>query len=288
MAKERKPHEIDGTGTGPSGRTVPQRASSTGARPAETVELRMTGSTSYKPTETYAWGPGIQPNYVIHYIVSGRGYFETGGKCYPVRAGESFFLVPGTMVHYYPDKEEPWKYVWVGFNGSEVASLLSMTAFFEHPVCPENRMLAGLFEAFSNEVQHTHVRMRNTGLLWTLLAGYVQHYPARLAKPANDYMQLARQYVAANFHRHDFGVSELARAVGLERSYLYRLFVASEGVSPAQYIANMRMEQAVQMLRGGVTQVKLIACSVGYENPLYFSNCFKKKFGVSPKNYRGA
>ena len=44
------------------------------------TSLIMTGCNIHQPSKKYAWGPGIHKDYVIHYIIKGRGYFETGNK----------------------------------------------------------------------------------------------------------------------------------------------------------------------------------------------------------------
>ena len=160
-----------------------------------------------------------------------------------------------------------------------------MTAFPEYPVCPKSRELLRIYENFSTEVKYQHALIHNNGLLQILLAEYIRIYPASRAERAADHMLYARQCIDAGYYRQDFGVTELAQTVGVERSHLYRLFMESEGVSPKQYIINIRMENALQMMKQGVTSVKLISNSVGYEDPQYFSNAFKKKYGSSPKNY---
>lgn len=252
---------------------------------SDNYSLRMTGCTKYYPGETYAWGPGIHRDFVIHYIVSGRGYYETDGEKYSVKAGESFIILPGKTVHYYPDTAQPWVYNWVNFTGNEAKSLLDMTAFFESPTAPAAPELAALYGAFSDEVHAKHVRLKNAGLLQVLLSEYIRLYPASQSRSVTDYLYFAKQYIAANSYRQNFGVTELAQAVGLERSYLYRLFMEGEGMSPMKYIINTRLENAKQMLSDGAQQIKLVSYSSGYDNPLYFSNCFKKKYGMSPKEY---
>ena len=55
------------------------------------------------------WGPGIRDDYIFHFVLSGRGYFEMGGKKHLITKGQSFLIYPGNTVNYYPDKEEPWE-----------------------------------------------------------------------------------------------------------------------------------------------------------------------------------
>lgn len=235
--------------------------------------------------ETYQWGPGIQGVYVLHYIKKGRGFFETGGKRYMINTGESFIIYPEQTVKYYPDPDDPWEYCWASFTGYGAKDLLDMTAFSEYPVCPGNREISGIYKEFSRDVKYRHAQLYNIGLLQILLAEYIRIYPAGRMERVPDHMYYARQYINTGYHRQDFGVAELAQAVGVERSYLYRIFMEAEGVSPKQYIIDVRMKNAVQMMERGVTSIQLISYSVGYENPLYFSNAFKRKFGLSPQKY---
>lgn len=58
-----------------------------------------------------------------------------------------------------------------------------------------------------------------------------------------------------------------------------------EGVSPSEYITNIRLGKAVQLMRNGVTQIKFISYSVGYVVPLYFSKLFREKYGMPPSEY---
>jgi len=237
------------------------------------------------PDETYAWGVGIHETYVLHHVLSGRGFFETDGKMYSLQKGDSFIIFPGNIVHYYPDPADPWKYTWVNFSGAEVPFLLSMTAFYENPICREDSNLAYIYDHFSRDFRYEHVQQRNDGLLRILLAHYIEAHPRQQKAFTIDNLSLAKNYIETNSHRHRFNVSELAQGIGVERSYLYRLFMDGEGISPSEYITNVRMRKAIQLMKNGVTQVKFISYSVGYTDPLYFSKLFKKKYGMPPVEY---
>lgn len=232
----------------------------------------------------HSWGPGIHNEYVIHHILSGEGYFEVNKKRYHLHRGESFAIFPGSIVKYYSDSKKPWTYAWVNFKGSEAKSLMAMTAFPDHPISYKADYKE-IYKAFSNDIGKQHAQIFNEGILQILLSKYIEDYPSKTSNTGTDYLRIAKQYISANWHRQEFTVTELAEAIGLERSYLYRLFKQSEGISVSEYIINSRLEGAKQMLERGITQIKVVSFSAGYDNPLYFSNAFKKKFGISPKNY---
>lgn len=230
------------------------------------------------------WGPGVQPNFVLQYVIKGKGFFEVGGNCYSIEKGQCFFIEAGCPVYYYPDKSDPWVYRWVSFYGADARKILSMSALFEKPVT-QKLDLDGIYNSFSSDAVAPTARIKNEGLLYLLLSKIIESYPASSYKEEPDYLHIAKKYISANLHRSDFNVSALADAIGIERSYLFRLFKEGEGTSVIDYIINVRLEAAREMLTSGITQVKVVAASCGYENPLYFSNAFKKRFGVSPKHY---
>ena len=75
--------------------------------------------------------------------------------------------------------------------------------------------------------------------------------------------------------------------LGLVSPYLSRLFKAYKGLTPSQYIQNIRLNNAKELLTAypNITS-KDIAGMVGYQDPLYFSKIFKKNTGIYPSEYR--
>ena len=60
----------------------------------------------------YQWGPGIRDHYLIHYIISGKGFYKIGKRTYELQAGDSFLVYPNTEVVYYAAETDPWEYAW--------------------------------------------------------------------------------------------------------------------------------------------------------------------------------
>ncbi len=230
------------------------------------------------------WGPGVQPNYALQYVTKGKGYFETGGNKYTLTKGQCMLIESGTPVYYYADKDDPWSYEWVNFNGADAKQMLSMSGL---PKCPVTQKLDldDIYNEFSHDVVNPVAHMKNEGLLYLLISRLIECYPAINYKAGLNYLHIAKRYIGNNFHHSELNVNSLANAIGIERSYLFRLFKEGEDVSVIDYIINTRLDAARDMFDGGITQVKVVASSCGYENPLYFSNAFKKRFGMSPKHY---
>lgn len=88
-----------------------------------------------------------------------------------------------------------------------------------------------------------------------------------------------------------FSVEDCIRKLPLNYDYVRKLFKKETGVTPHEYLVNLRMERARAIISGGVANryskysVSQIAEACGFAEPLYFSRVFKKYFGVSPSEY---
>lgn len=100
-----------------------------------------------------------------------------------------------------------------------------------------------------------------------------------------NYVEEALTYLESNY-TNNISVQSLADSIGLNRSYLHRLFKSATGSSVQEYLLDLRIRKACTLLKSTVLPIAIISLSVGYEDTLYFSRLFKKKKGVSPSRYR--
>ncbi len=75
-------------------------------------------------------GDPERDHYLIHYIISGKGYYKIKNTTFTLQAGDSFLVYPNTEVLYFADESDPWEYAWVGFTGSDASMILKATDFF--------------------------------------------------------------------------------------------------------------------------------------------------------------
>jgi transcriptional regulator GlxA family with amidase domain len=83
----------------------------------------------------------------------------------------------------------------------------------------------------------------------------------------------------------DFGVDLLGKLVGLSHSQLHRKIQALTNLSPVELIRLFRLKRAASLLRQNFGNIAEIAYEVGFNNPAYFAECFRKQFGKSPSEY---
>ncbi len=82
-----------------------------------------------------------------------------------------------------------------------------------------------------------------------------------------------------------FDINTVADHVSMSRTQLWRIFKATTGKSLGDYIKDMRMQRASEMLRTGRYRISEVAYEIGFSDPKYFAKCFQKEFGMSPSAY---
>ncbi len=88
-----------------------------------------------------------------------------------------------------------------------------------------------------------------------------------------------------NIGNPDFNVEELTEIIGISRAQLHRKMKEITGISSGEFIRNIRLEQAAQLIKKGKINITQVAYAVGFNNQTHFSTVFKKHFGMTPTEY---
>lgn len=113
-----------------------------------------------------------------------------------------------------------------------------------------------------------------------------QHVSCRRASsPRSQVVEEIAQSIAQNYANPHYELDALLRSAPYCYDYLCRLFRQEMNTTPHKYLSNLRLQTAADILRTGGSSITEAARMCGYQDPLYFSRMFKKKFGVSPREY---
>jgi AraC-like DNA-binding protein len=106
-------------------------------------------------------------------------------------------------------------------------------------------------------------------------------------KKSNDDLLIdaAQEYINRQYMM-DIKIGDVASHVGVDRTQLYRRFIARYKISPQQHLIELRMKEAQKLLAGTNLKIKQVAYSVGYKDEYLFSKMFKRKYGISPLAFR--
>lgn len=222
----------------------------------------------------HSFGPAVRTHWLLHYVASGFGKFTREGVTYRVGSGQIFVIPPFLETYYEADRERPWQYMWIGFTTEE-----KLPEVFSQPViaCP------GVGDVFNEMMSCSSMENGRSaflsGCLWKLVAVLLEK-----GKPKADYIDKALNCMHSEYSR-GITIREIADRLGLDRSYFSTAFSKRIGVSPSEYLINLRLAKAAELMRIYKERPSTAAISVGYDDPYHFSKIFKKRFGMSPREY---
>lgn len=101
-----------------------------------------------------------------------------------------------------------------------------------------------------------------------------------------DLIQRLEEFVSAQMHNVELSVDDIAGAMCMSRSTLFRRVKQLYGINPNEYLRQRRLSYAADLLQQNKYTISDICLLVGFNSPSYFSSCFKKQYNVLPKNYR--
>lgn len=232
------------------------------------------------------FGPAIRHYFLIHYILSGKGIFRVKDKTYALSKGDMFLIRPDILTYYEADVEKPWEYVWIGFDGEYAKKFIENThAFTEDAIhFPEG---AGIFKSiFQLKGVSCGCEIMLCGKVFELFSMLmIKDKPNADYRSPVMYVKKAQNYIDSNY-MDDIKVEGISRMLGIDRRYLCRIFKSSLGKTVQEYIVDLRLEKAAQFLINFDYTPGEAASSTGYRDIYNFSKMFKKKYGLSPLNYK--
>ena len=257
---------------------------------AEKEELHINnfGRSVTKPGHRY--GPAVRSFYLIHYILDGEGEFSVNGASYRLRQGQGFLIEPDYLTTYTSDQKRPWTYVWLGFSGRRAKSILNSIGLNQDsPVftCePEQHLEQFVLDMLNHNYGTASDLYRREAMLMLFFSTLAQSKRSTMADHSeNAYVAQVIRYIQDCYHE-PLRVEDMARYVGLNRSYLSTLFKKYTGLSPIKYLQTFRMTRAAHLLSLTKLPITAIAYSCRYQETESFHKNFKQHTGLSPKQYR--
>lgn len=217
------------------------------------------------------WGPHVRSYYLLHYVLSGEGWFEESGNRHALKQDDIFIIRPGEVTTYQASAHSPWQYAWLGFQVEQAPDFLRQSVIHQPAV-------RAIFEQIRDmEFQPGNwdgiVFSLTYSLLWKLSSAVLEKLPC-------SYAQYAKTYLEANYMR-PVAIQELADTLHIDRRYLTARFREAFGVPPQVFLMELRMEKAREFLCDGHS-VTEVAAMVGFPDIPGFSRRYKKHFGIPP------
>lgn len=249
-------------------------------------------------SELYVNSCGIQKGVNGRYTVireNGREDFHiiyvVRGSCTVIYEGKEYILEPNSFVVYYPHQKQKYTYegevyaYWLHFSGKQAQDLLEKCGLGCGVFNGDNMLIKEVFEKMVKEYctgsKLSHIKL--PALLTELICDLASALDGN--GKINTHIAELAAFIYSNFSENP-DIDEFAKKASLSRDRFVHLFSRQIGEPPHRFLMNVRIKEAISMLRHTDLSVNEIAYGVGFSDPLYFSRVFKKHNDMSPKKYK--
>lgn len=238
----------------------------------------------------YVWDGarrGSRPFAVLQVTLAGAGMVERGGRTFNVPPGSAMLVhVPDNHRYLVDPEAGVWEFVYAIFYGQELLRLLSHVnrstpVIAWDPNGEPEAALFGLMEALRrrDRVSAYELSARAYAVAMAILA------PSTGADESDRGIPAAARFIRENL-ASAISIEEAAGVAGYSRHHFSRRFKAEIGLTPVQYLREVRCEAAANLLTRGTLSVKEIAARCGFDSSSYFCRVFLRTTGFTPSEYR--
>ena len=235
------------------------------------------------PGECY--GPIIRNVFIIECCVEGFGSVIINGKEFQINPGDCYILLPGdTIIHTAEDKK-PRKGYWCAIDGLDLGFIFKEAGISSNtPFAPKE-----LFGELCSCIQKMVLEwgkgdggetLRETALIYEFLGVLMK---SKKPSAPDGRIEKAIGLMETKYHEH-LNIDEIAREIGLERSYFSVLFKEKTSVSPHKYLTSLRIRKACDLIEKENCSISEAAAATGFD-PCNFARIFKREMGKTPLDY---
>lgn len=221
--------------------------------------------------------------FIMTFVLDGKTEYRIGAKTYLFQKNDIFLFPPKAVHSGRTSRDNPWNFVYIVFR---MEMNEATKAFFEKPVLIWRSASETLKKQFLDAVQvwsgktalhQVKCKLLCTEILYDLLLSSLPYNNV----PHIQKLEKTRAYLQDHF-RNEININALADSVDMSISYYRHLFHQAYGCSPMQYLMDLRIENARDLLLSGEVNVTEAAHLSGFNDIYYFSSLFKRKTGYSP------
>ena len=244
------------------------------------------------------YGPATRDHFVYYHILEGKATFETMFESYSLDAGCSFLTFPNEQVKYTADIVNPAVKFRLGFKGKKAVNIVNTAAVtVKTPVMYHtdkeqvNAIMNGFLLLGSRD---SDIAIIEAHALFYKMISFWAHEnklssdkrkSLRHSSIQDEYLAKALSYIELNYNKN-IQVSHIAEHLNINASYFSRIFKNAYHITASSYLQWFRLEAAKNLLANSALTVNQIAVETGFDDSTYFISVFKKKFNITPKQYR--
>ncbi len=230
---------------------------------------------------TYSVVKHAHSSWELIYCTTGSGQLSYKNETLPYQSGDIIIIPP-----FFPHTNESE----TGFTNIHI-NLQSSLLTFDQPFLLHDDSNHFLLDAFRAAFHHFS---QSPGKVTPLLSAYANLLVYQILDRLNSssltpLIQEIMNHIIANYPNETFELDTYLRSLPFNYDYLRKLFKKEVGVTPHQFLINIRLQAAAERLsqeEPALTSISEIAHTCGFHEPLYFSRVFRNKYGMSPAHYQ--
>ena len=228
--------------------------------------------------------PFLHPIYVLHIVTKGTAIFRIENNKYALKRGDIFFAFPAYP--YYLDADDDFEYIYISFMGSGAISRLPKCNITpKKPYYADFNFLCTIFENAIRRVTPFNSNLLTEAVLYYALSFFDSgdnNYQSEELEHHTGVFANIVDYVDYHFRESDLSLSRLAPVFSYTEKYLSSLFKKNIQIGFINYLNNLRIQYACELIQKGNLNMSEISVACGYSDYAYFSKVFKKITGKSP------
>lgn len=221
---------------------------------------------------------------VFEYVIEGEGKICIDGAWHTAKAGDFYILVQGERHRYQADPKNPWKKLWVNYTAGYIPTFIA-----SYGVKSGIYRSEGVREIFEELIEITKSHGDKTEVSFTIadrVNKIIKIASREIRDAAGDCRGLKKQ-ISSYVHRK-FNLDELSEELHMSKSNVIRIFKKEYGLTPYEYLLDLKIETAKALLKDTNIPIKKIAEKLCISDEHYFSTLFLKRVGMRPGSYRKA
>lgn len=232
-----------------------------------------------------------RPDYQLLYVAKGTADFKIDGELMTVEEGSAVIYLPRQPQYYIYHLENNPEVYWLHFSGAQAGTYLNNLDFKSGSlfnVGMKNNYIP-IFEKIIRELQLRRKQFFELSNLYalellSLMSRNMSEGSSNIHR-INEQLQNIIELMNKNFTQKQ-SVTEYAKMCNISTCWFINCFKTYTGMTPQQYITDIRVAKAKELLPSSSFNISEISSIVGYDNPFYFSRIFKKNTGQSPREYK--
>lgn len=226
--------------------------------------------------------PFLRNDFYVHLVYKGSAVLTTEGQSYPLESGTLFFTWPNQLYSMKGNNE--FTYLYITFNGPEAETLLRHFGVTKrHSVWPNLEHLLQFWITSLRRITDLNAAVLTESVLLHSLS-YLHNEEVSTQQDMDRFEKILR-YIQHNYADPSLTITKVADMFFYSKKYFSALFVKNTGTRFSEYLNQLRIRHAQQLIRQGLS-VSDVSTECGFSNASYFSKVFHRITGISPIEYR--